>query len=154
MKDDLELFIEKLNSGKLVAFEDPRKQNFNTEPIDTKLRKILTNINRSSWCWTLFSCQGHKYKNGTKSVPYIVFIVKNNYISKLLAILHNTLTYSHAKEFPLLGTSIEISSGFHDENFTVITVYWSVQFLSSYDKLRKLHIRMEKMSEVILEINE
>jgi hypothetical protein len=154
MKDDLELFIEKLNSGKNVTFNDPRKQNFDTNLIDTKLRKVLSNINKSSWCWTLFSCQGHKHKKGVKSVPYIVFIVKNNYISKLLSILHNTLTYSHCKEFPLLGTSIEISSGFHDENFTVITVYWSVQFLANYDTLKQLHNRMEKMSEVILETDQ
>ena len=155
MKDNLSLLIEKLNSAKVngvsSCFEDPRVQNFNNKKIDIKIRKILANINKSSWCWTLFSCQGHTHKGGAKSLPYMAFIVKNECKSKLLDILYDTLSNDVSLEFPLMGNSLEISSGYKDENFSLITVWWSGQFLSSRDKLKKLHESFEKMSEVIME---
>ena len=157
MKDDLALLIDKLNSAKInepsTFFDDPRTQNYNDKKIDIRLRKILANINKSSWCWTLFSCQGHKHKGGAKSLPYMVFIVKNRCKYKLLELLHDTLSNDVSINFPLIGESLEVSSGYCDENFSLITVWWSAQFLQNNDKLNKLHKKFEMMSEVILETN-
>jgi hypothetical protein len=71
----------------------------------------------------------------------------------LLELLHNTLSNDVSINFPLIGESLEVSSGYCDENFSLITVWWSAQFLQNNDKLNKLHKKFEMMSEVIFETN-
>ena len=154
MNDELSRFFEKLNnsvgSGR---YDDPRTINLKKIKIDSKVRNAVEKINCSSWVWTIFSCQGHKYKYSATTLPYFVFIVKNEHKAKFLEIIFDTLPSNNNDKFPLMGHSLEIQCGMKDELFTVVTVYWSSAFVNSSPLLKQLHKNIDTMSDRILEQN-
>ena len=154
MKVSLDSFLEKINSHKCCQYDDPRIYNFSQKIIDIKLRNLLAKINKSDWCWTLFSCQGHKHKDGSQSLPYFVFVVRNEKKNMFLDLLLKTIDDNVNPVFPLYSPySFEMSSGFSDENFSIISVWWSMAFLKKPGKLKELHGRFEVLADSILELN-
>jgi hypothetical protein len=128
MKSSLIEFLAKID------FKDPSNHDFdNDEKIDENIRETLKNINKSSWCWTLFSCEGHLCDNEAKSLPYFVFVVKKKYIHYLLGFIFNTLDpkIEEITSFPLINSmDVIISWGFTDEKYAVVNAHWSSSFLS------------------------
>ena len=56
MKTNFKEFLKKID------FNDPSEYDFDKdESIDSNIKETLKNINKSSWCWTLFSCEGHNH---------------------------------------------------------------------------------------------
>ena len=154
MKVSLDSFLEKINSHKCCQYDDPRIYNFSQKIIDIKLRNLLAKINKSDWCWTLFSCQGHKHKDGSQSLPYFVFVVRNEKKNMFLDLLLKTIDDNANPVLPVYSPySFEMSSGFSDENFSIITVWWSMAFLKKRGKLSELHGRFESLADSILELN-
>ena len=148
MSDKLSNFINKLGS-KGLHYDDPRLLKLNC--VDKKIKKTIKNINKSNWCWTLFSCQGHLRKSGD-SLPYIVFVVKNENIDKFLSLLYLTLPISKNKELPLhTNCYFMLSRGFSDKNFSIINLHWSLNYIenkSNHNRLiSDLHIISKKMKE-------
>jgi hypothetical protein len=105
-----------------INYPDPR--NVNPKDIDKKIRDGIVRINKSDWVWTVFSCSGHKNKI---SRPYLVFIVDNKYKGLLLENIYNSFsTGINNITFPLCGgRAFEISTGYNDNNFTMITLHMS-----------------------------
>jgi tRNA(Phe) wybutosine-synthesizing methylase Tyw3 len=154
MNDDLSKFFEKMNSSENSSrYTDPRTLNLKKIKIDSKIRKAVEKINSSSWVWTLFSCQGHKYKYNATTLPYFVFIVRNQYKAKFLELIHDTLPSNDHDRYPLTGHSVDINCGMRDEQFTVITVYWCSAFVIQSSLLQQLHKNIDMMSERMLEQN-
>ena len=48
--------------------------------------------------------------------------------------------------------SINISCGYHDQNFTIISAHWSLSHFGR-GKLKNLHQRFEVLADSILELN-
>ena len=154
MKVSLDSFLEKINSHQCCQYDDPRCFNFSQKIIDIKLRNLLTKINKSDWCWTLYSCQGHKHKNGAQTLPYFVFVVRNEKRNMFLDLLLKTIDDNVDPVFPVHNPySFEMSCGFSDDNFSIITVWWSMAFLKKSGKLKELHGRFEQLADSILELN-
>ena len=143
-------FIQKLNTSNL-SFSDPKNVNFQSYFIDKKIRKTLQQINNSNWCWTLFSCQGHKHRNGVITLPYFVFVVRNSKIGELFKFIYDTIPKKKETFLPLMGYNYSITVGFSDENFSIISVYWDGQFVQNRGKLNQLHENLKKMSNAIME---
>jgi hypothetical protein len=137
-----------------ISFEDPRLFDFSEKTIDIKLRKVLSKINQSDWCWTLFSCQGHTHKDKSYSLPYFVFVVRNEDKSKLIYLLLETIKDNFISlKLPIYSPdSINISCGYHDQNFTIISAHWSLSHFGR-GKLKNLHQRFEVLADSILELN-
>jgi hypothetical protein len=137
MKSSFENFLAKID------FEDPSEHDFDIDNhIDKNIRETLKNINKSSWCWTLFSCEGHLFKNEAKTLPYFVFIVKKKYIHYLLGFIFDTLDpkIDEKTQFPLINSNdVIVSCGFTDDKFAIVNAHWSSNFLSepSHSKLIK-----------------
>ena len=150
MNQELDRFLEK------IKYSDPRCVNFNEKSIDSKLRKLLSKINQSNWCWTLYSCQGHTHKDKSYSLPYFIFIVKNENKSKLIDLIVETVKDDFSSlKFPLYNPhSLEISYGYHDENFSIISVHWSISHLRKRGKLKELHEKFEVLADLIAEKND
>lgn len=136
MKASFKEFLEKIN------YDDPSGYDFDSdEKIDINIKETIKNINKSSWCWTLWSCEGHIHSESEKSLPYFVFIVKKKCIPVLLGMLFNTLDpdVDNVTSFPLINTNyISLSWGFTDEKYAIMNVHWSDLFLEdkkSHDKL-------------------
>ena len=123
--------------------------------IDIKLRKLLSKINKSKWCWTLFSCQGHSYKDKSYSLPYFVFVVKNEYKATLVDLLMKTIDNDVLSlKFPVHNPhSLEISLGYYDQDFSIVSAHWSISHLKKRGKLKELHQKFEVLADNILEIN-
>ena len=86
MKSNLNEFLNK------IKFEDPSEYDFDADKtIDVNIKETIKNINKSSWCWTLYSCEGHNHDDKSQSLPYFVFIVKKKCIPVLLGLLFDTL---------------------------------------------------------------
>lgn len=147
MKTSFDEFLNK------IEFEDPRLFNFSQKSIDVKLRNVLSKINKSEWCWTLFSCQGHSHKDKSYSLPYFIFIVKNENKSKLIDLIVDTVKdHSFSLKFPIYNPySLEISYGYNDESFSIISVHWSISHLRKRGKLKELHQKFEVLADSILE---
>jgi len=149
MKTSFESFLKKID------FEDPSKYDFDAdETIDPNIKETIKNINKSSWCWTLFSCEGHKYENDEKSLPYFVFIVKKKCIPVLLGFLANTLDpkINEITKLPLCNTnSLHFSWGFTDDKYAIISAHWSDIFLEDEEQHKKLISDFYNMSFKILE---
>lgn len=137
MKSNLKDFLSKID------FKDPSEHDFdNDEQIDSNIKETLKNINKSSWCWTLFSCEGHIVKDEAKTLPYFVFIVKKKCIPVLLGFIFDTLNpeINGDTSLPLINSQdVIISWGFTDEKYAVISAHWSSSFLEnqSHSKLIK-----------------
>ena len=148
MKSNLNDFLKK------IKFEDPSEYDFDADKkIDQNIKETLKNINKSSWCWTLYSCEGHVQENVCSSLPYFVFVVKKKHISVLLGLIFNTLSPEIDKpsDLPLLNSKdIILSWGFTDDKYAVITAHWSSNFLNDIDH-PKLHKDLYDMSFKILE---
>jgi len=152
MNDDLSHFFMKLNSQEdYCRYYDPRTLDLKKTKLDSKIKNAVQKINSSSWVWTLFSCQGHKYKSKATSLPYFVFIVRNQYKAKFLELIHDTLPSNECNRYPITGHSVEINCGMRDDKFTVITVWWCSAFVSKSSLLQQLHKNIDIMSERILE---
>ena len=122
MKDSLSLFLEKIS---LSENHDPRHLIKNKVHLDPKIKKTIININQSGWCWTLFCCQGHNRGKQKGCIPYVVFIVKNEYKSSLLEKIFNNIPYDVNINFPLMNNfRVEISPGFNDEKYSIISAHW------------------------------
>ena len=149
MNPELDRFLEK------IKYSDPRCVNFNEKCIDIKLRNLLSKINKSNWCWTLFSCQGHKHKDKSYSLPYFVFVVRNEHKAKLVNLIVDTLKDNFkSSELPIYSPySLEISYGYHDDNFSIISVHWSLSHFQKRGKLKELHTKLEALADCILENN-
>jgi hypothetical protein len=149
MNSDLDIFLKKIN------YNDPRCTDFSRKFIDVKLRKLLYKINQSGWCWTLFSCQGHSHKDKSYSLPYFTFIVKNNCKSQLINLISQTVEDEYLSlRFPIYNPhSLELSFGYQDENFSIVSVHWSISHLKKRGKLNELHQKFEVLADRILENN-
>ena len=123
MTDELTSFLNK------IGFEnnDPRNLKKNKVHIDLKLRETIYKINDSGWCWTLFCCSGHNSGPQKNSVPYIVFVVKNEHKNEIISLVADCLPKdpNPSTKFPLITPLwLQYHEGFYDENMTIITVYW------------------------------
>ncbi len=151
MKASFKDFLEK------IKFNDPSEYDFDSdETIDANIKETLKNINKSSWCWTLFSCEGHNHDDKSQSLPYFVFIVKKKYISVFLGMLFNTLDprVDEISLLPLCNTnSITISWGFTDDKYAIINAHWAHHFLEDDEQHKKLLADFYDMSFKILEAN-
>jgi len=151
MKSSFKDFLHKID------FNDPSEYDFDAdEAIDVNIKETIKNINKSSWCWTLFSCEGHNHDDNSQSLPYFVFIVKKKCISVLLGMLFNTLDPKVDKitKLPLCNTNgLNISWGFTDEKYAIISVHWAHNFLEDETLHKKLLDDFYNMSFKILEAN-
>ena len=151
MKSSFKDFLHKID------FNDPSEYDFDVdEAIDVNIKETIKNINKSSWCWTLFSCEGHNHDDNSQSLPYFVFIVKKKCISVLLGMLFNTLDPKVDKitKLPLCNTNgLNISWGFTDEKYAIISVHWAHNFLEDETQHKKLLDDFYNMSFKILEAN-
>ena len=149
MKANFKEFLSK------IGFDDPSKYDFDSDTtIDENIKETLKNINKSSWCWTLFSCEGHNHEDKSKSLPYFVFIVKKKCIPVLLGMLFNTLgaKIDHITQFPLCNTnSINVSWGFTDDKYAIVSAHWWDNFLEDETQHKKLLADFYDMSFKILE---
>ena len=149
MKTSFNEFLKKID------FQDPSKHDFDAdEAIDVNIKETIKNINKSSWCWTLFSCEGHNHDDNSQSLPYFVFIVKKRCISVLLELLFDTLDpkINHITDLPLCNTnSISLSWGFTDDKYSIISVHWAHNFLEDESDHKKLLADFYNMSFKILE---
>jgi len=149
MKANFKEFLEKID------FKDPSEYDFDADKtIDQNIKETLKNINKSSWCWTLFSCEGHNHEDKSKSLPYFVFIVKKKCIPVLLGMLFQTLDprIDVKTEFPLCNTnSINVSWGFTDDKYAIVNVHWWDNFLEDPEQHKKLLANFYEMSFKILE---
>ena len=149
MKTSFKDFLKKIN------FNDPSEYDFDTDgAIDVNIKETIKNINKSSWCWTLFSCEGHNHDDNSQSLPYFVFIVKKKYIPVLLGMLLNTLDakVDEITELPLCNTNgINVSWGFTDDKYAIINVHWAHNFLEDEVQHKKLLSDFYDMSFKILE---
>ena len=118
MKDSLSLFLEKIS---LFENHDPRLLIKNKVHLDPKIKSTILAINQSGWCWTLFCCQGHIRGKQKGCIPYVVFIVKNEYKSLLLEKIFNNIPFDVNIDFPLMNNfRVEISPGFKDEKYSLL----------------------------------
>jgi hypothetical protein len=151
MKTNLKEFLSK------IKFDDPSEYDFDADnTIDANIKETLKNINKSSWCWTLFSCEGHNHEDKSQSLPYFVFIVKKKYIPVLMNYLFQTLNpeINNITPLPLCNTnSINISWGFTDDKYAIINVHWAYNFLEDENHHKKLLSDFYDMSFKILEAN-
>ena len=149
MKTSFEDFLKKIN------FNDPSEYDFDADDaIDVNIKETIKNINKSSWCWTLFSCEGHNHDDKSQSLPYFVFIVKKKYIPVLLSMLLDTLDakVDEITPLPLCNTNgINVSWGFTDDKYAIINVHWAHNFLEDEVQHKKLLSDFYDMSFKILE---
>ena len=148
MKSSLKDFLNK------IKFDDPSEYDFDADSsIDFNIKETIKNINKSSWCWTLFSCEGHNHDDNSQSLPYFVFIVKKKCIPVLLGMLFDTLDPKIDKitPLPLCNTNgINVSWGFTDDKYAVISVHWAHNFLEDDNQHKKLLSDFYDMSFKIL----
>lgn len=131
MNNKLIKFLKKISEG-AVKYEDPRYVKLCE--IDPKIRKVIKSINRSNWCWTVWSCQGHIYENGSITQPYLTFILKNNKVDKFLNLIYQTLPIYKSREFPVASIyNLQIHRGYNDKFFSMISIYWSSSFITSHE---------------------
>ena len=149
MKTSFKDFLKKIN------FKDPSEYDFDADDaIDVNIKETIKNINKSSWCWTLFSCEGHNHDDKSQSLPYFVFIVKKKYIPVLLGMLLDTLDakVDEITPLPLCNTNgINVSWGFTDDKYAIINVHWAHNFLEDEVQHKKLLSDFYDMSFKILE---
>ena len=149
MKTSFKDFLKKID------FNDPSEYDFDADnAIDVNIKETIKNINKSSWCWTLFSCEGHNHEDNSQSLPYFVFIVKKKCIPVLLGMLFNTLgaKIDHITQFPLCNTnSINVSWGFTDDKYAIVSAHWWDNFLEDETQHKKLLADFYDMSFKILE---
>lgn len=149
MKTNFKDFLKKIN------FKDPSEYDFDADDaIDVNIKETIKNINKSSWCWTLFSCEGHNHDDNSQSLPYFVFIVKKKYIPVLLSMLLDTLDakVDEITPLPLCNTNgINVSWGFTDDKYAIINVHWAHNFLEDEVQHKKLLSDFYDMSFKILE---
>jgi hypothetical protein len=137
MKSSFKEFLAKID------FEDPSQYDFDSDKnIDENIKETLKNINKSSWCWTLFSCEGHLCQNEAKTLPYFVFVVKRKYTNFLLGFIFETLNpkIEEKTQFPLINSKdVIVSWGFTDDKYAIVNAHWSSDFLSepAHSKLLK-----------------
>jgi hypothetical protein len=149
MKANFKEFLEKID------YKDPSEYDFDSDKtIDQNIKETLKNINKSSWCWTLWSCEGHIHSDSEKSLPYFVFIVKKKCIPVLLGMLFQTLDpkIDFKTKLPLCNTnSINVSWGFTDDKYAIVNVHWWDNFLEDPEQHKKLLADFYEMSFKILE---
>jgi hypothetical protein len=87
-------------------------------------------------------------------LPYFVFVVRNEDKSKLIHLLLETIKdNSLSLKLPIYNPdSINISCGYHDQNFTIISAHWSLSHFGR-GKLKNLHQRFDVLADSILELN-
>lgn len=139
---------------KKIKYDNPSEYDFDSDDkIDPNIKETLKNINNSSWCWTLYSCEGHVEKGVCSSLPYFVFVVKKKHIPVLLGFIFNTLNPEIDKltDLPLINSKdIILSWGFTDDKYAIVSAHWSSNFLNETDH-PKLHKDLYNMSFKILE---
>lgn len=149
MKANFKEFLSKIH------FDDPSEYDFDAdEAIDANIKETIKNINKSSWCWTLFSCEGHNHEDNSQSLPYFVFIVKKKFIPVLLGMLFNTLNakVNEITQLPLCNTNgLNISWGFTDDKYAIVSAHWAHNFLEEEEIHKKLLSDLYDMSFKILE---
>lgn len=137
-----------------IDYIDPSEYDFdNDSNIDKNILEAIKNINKSSWCWTLWSCEGHIHSKNDKSLPYFVFIVKKKHRGYLLQLLFDTLNpkINEKTALPLCNTSsLSVSWGYTDDKYAILNVHWLDNFLES-DKHPKLLKDLYDMSFKVLE---
>jgi len=97
--------------------------------VDPKLREIVDRINKTDYCWTVFSCQGHLSGSQKGCLPYLVLLCANEYRPHVFETLYKCFEYDvkYEEQFPLLGCRsdiINISLGIKDDDFTYITIHF------------------------------
>lgn len=149
MKPSFKEFLAKID------YKDPSDYDFDgDEAIDKNIKETIKNINKSSWCWTLWSCEGHIHDDNSNSLPYFVFIVKKKCIPVLLGLLFNTLDpeIDVKTMLPLCNSnSINLSWGFTDDKYAIVNVHWDHNFLEDPEQHKRLLSDFYEMSFKILE---
>lgn len=140
-------FINSISNGP-VKYELP--ENINYSEIDKKLKKTIFNINKSNWCWTIWSCQGHIFDDSDSILPYISFIVDKRYINIFLTEIIKTIPPYKFKDYPVASNSqLSIVKGYSNKNFTIFSIYWSSDFIDDNSKYKYLHVSLKKISKNI-----
>ncbi len=150
MTDELSPFLNKIG----FTEHDPRNLKKNKVHIDQKIKKTIHKINESGWCWTLFCCSGHNSGPQKSSVPYIVFIVKNDYKNKLIQLIFDCLPKdpNPSTKFPLLSAyRLEYHEGYSDEKLTTLTIYW-YGTLKNKERLSMVQSSMVQLGDRIFEV--
>jgi hypothetical protein len=119
--------------------------------IDPKLRDICERINKTDYCWTVFSCQGHFSGSQKTSLPYLVLLCANEKRPHILNQLYSAFEHDaeYDLNFPLLGPRshmILVSLGLKDENFTYISIHFHVKGKKDQDYCLKV---MDNFSRTI-----
>lgn len=140
-------FLKKISTG-AVKYQDPR--TIKPSIVDKEVRKAVITINKSSWCWTLWSCQGHIYSDECTNLPYLTFVVKKKYKEELLGLLFSTLPPYKDKEFPIVpNVDIKFDYAFFDKKYCVMSVVWAEKFLYDDYLINFLYNRLEKVAKII-----
>ncbi len=124
MNEKLTHFLEKISYSEN---HDPRLIRKNKVKIDEKIKNSILKINESNWVWTLWSCQGHLSGYNKGSLPYLVFIVKKEFLGSLLLKIYQSIPYCAKKELPLVNGpfSYTVTPGYTDENFSIVSLHYS-----------------------------
>ena len=84
----------------------------------------------------------------------MIFIVKNEHISYLTHLLLETVIPHCENNFPVASDShIQMSKGFSDKNFTILSCYWSLNHVQDNDKMNNLHNQLLDLSEKVRNYN-
>jgi hypothetical protein len=151
MKFESKKIFKEISAGD-IKYQNPKK--IDKKCIDKKLRKIIRTINKSNWCYTLWSCQGHIYDNESFCVPYITFILKNKYIGNFFCLLQNTLLPYKNNKFPVLGNgNLLINKGYGNNVYTIYSVYWSEDYLKNNKCRKHMFLTLKQMSRKIKDID-
>lgn len=135
----LDLFIKKIN------YSDPTKLKEKNIDLDEEIKETIYRINESDWCYTLWCCAGHKKNKSVEVIPYIVFAVDNKFKTQFLNYIFQTTKFGKKSiKFPLLSNArIELSIGYNDKYYSVISVYW---YLNDHKQLKILHEKLNAFS--------
>lgn len=128
MKTSFNRFLRKISQGE-IKYENPKKLDLKC--IDKKIRKSIKLFNESTWCRTLWSCQGHIHdNNGSATLPYIVFVIDKKFENKFLSFIYLTLPIYKSKKFPVASScELKISRGFEDKKYSIISIHWTESIL-------------------------
>lgn len=135
----LDQFIKK------IKYSDPTKLKENNIELDEEIKESIYRINESGWCFTLWCCAGHINKDFIETIPYIVFAVDNKFKTQVLNHLLETTKFGKKSiKFPLLSDArIELSMGYNDKYYSVISAYW---YLNDHKQLKILHEKLNAFS--------
>jgi len=121
-----------------IAPRDLKKKH-----IDPKMRDICDRINKSDYCWTVFSCQGHFSGCQKGCLPYLVLLCVNDKRPYIFETLFKSFEIDavYNDKFPLMGPStdiMKISLGTKDKYFSYLHIYFTAMNKRDQDYVLKI----------------